>query len=1246
MGTGRRIADRISLLVALVAVTLLALALPGTASAGIAQGIGAPAATGPTIAVSSNNGVLGSDGWTAGTTVTLTINGGLIGTQPVVPGGGPGNSDFVFSGFSPIQPGDVVVVRDDVAAPNTTTRTHTARSITVGPPDTALDTVTGYGPVGDQIRVQVWSAGFTAVLGTRLVTADAGGQWTADFSVPGPSPDEQDIVELDGRGVAAATSPDVEGNRTFAVFSTPPPSHPTFAVIANGVFGSGWPIGAPVTVSVAGTPGFSTTVSADAGGQIRVAFAPFQVQVGEVVTVTDGVTVKTTTVTALTVTDVDVTADTVSGTAAPGSTVGVQLFAPDGGRHRSVVADGLGAWTADFSVSVGGQPQDQPFDIVTRQSFGVEATWGLAQQHDPDGDGTWAHWSAGAANFTVGEGAVWGNGWTPGSQVEVTAGPSTTTTVDATGNFMAQVDTTVFQIGPGDVVTVDDGVTVKSTTVTSLTTTGADADADTVSGTAAPGSTVHVVTGVLAGQWQDWRIRTVTADTGGVWTADFSVSVGGRPEDQAKDLVPGSYGFAAQTDGDGDETLRNWGIPLPDTSIGGTVYLNAVDPGNVLGGVLVEACNDDDLCRTTLSNPDGSYRVGGLQAGSYDLKAVTSGNNLPVYLGPVAVAAEQQVSGVDIIVSDPPTPPPAGAVEPSSSAGGTIVVHWWDELTLTASGCPNGTATFTLTVLDDGYVATGPMTETPAGSGTYKATLQALAPHHGVAEIVYEIACPGGGTEVTPFPIYIDPSGVVIDTTGAPVAGATVTLLEAQSPGGPFTPVPDGGIQMSPANRTNPDTTDADGRFGWDVTAGYYKVRAEKAGCFAPGNAAQPFSETGVLTIPPPVTDLELTLECPQQGRFFGMTPKRILDSRPPPEQVGPYATPWGAGQTREVTVAGGTTGVPTDAIAVVLNVTVTGTTAPSFLTLWPNGAAQPTASNLNWSAGQTIPNAVTVKVGDLAKIKVFNNSGAANVIIDVVGWYDESGSGAGYTALEPTRVLDSRPPPEQVGPFATPWGPGTDREVTVAGPGTPVPADADAVVLNATVTATTAESFLTVYPNGATKPTASSLNWKAGTTIPNAVTVKVGTDGKVRVFNNSGSAHVILDVVGYFKTGTGDAFHPVTPTRFQDSRPPPEQVGAHSTPWATGTTRTVAVTTGAAVPSGATAVLANVTVTNTTAESFLTVWNTGAPTRPTASNLNWTAGATIANAVTAKVGTADTISVYDNTGSVHVIADAAGWYG
>ncbi len=374
---------------------------------------------------------------------------------------------------------------------------------------------------------------------------------------------------------------------------------------------------------------------------------------------------------------------------------------------------------------------------------------------------------------------------------------------------------------------------------------------------------------------------------------------------------------------------------------------------------------------------------------------------------------------------------------------------------------------------------------------------------------------------------------------------------------------------------------------------------------------------------------------------FHGRSPVRLLDSRPPPEQVGLFGSPWGAGTSRDVVVAG-TGVVPAGASAVVLNVTVTGGTAASFLTVWQKGSVKPTASSLNWATGDTVANQVTVKVGGEGKVSVFNNSGTANVIFDVVGYFDRSGTGEGFSSLSPVRLLDSRPPPEQVGSFGSPWGSGVSRDVTVTGSGVPV--DAQSVVLNVTVTGGTAPSFLTVWPKGSAKPTASSLNWPAGQTVPNQVTVKVGSGGMVSMFNNAGNVNVIVDVVGFYKPGVGAAFYPLDPSRIQDSRPAPEQVGPYSTPWTVGLIRSVQATSVGAVPAGAVAVLFSATVTATSAASFLTIWPTGTA-KPTASSLNWRAGSTVANAVTAKVGAGGAINVFNNAGTTHLIVDVAGYY-
>jgi hypothetical protein len=393
---------------------------------------------------------------------------------------------------------------------------------------------------------------------------------------------------------------------------------------------------------------------------------------------------------------------------------------------------------------------------------------------------------------------------------------------------------------------------------------------------------------------------------------------------------------------------------------------------------------------------------------------------------------------------------------------------------------------------------------------------------------------------------------------------------------------------------------------------------------------------------------------CTQPATLFHpIAPLRVLDSRPGPGNVGGYTTPWTSGTTRPVTV-GGLGTIPIDAVSVVLNVTVTGTTGSSFLTLWPNWQAKPNASSLNWTPGVTIPNAVTVKLGsgglNAGKVSVFNLSGNADVIIDVAGYYTAA-TGDGFTSQAPARILDSRPGPGNIGGFATPWAGGTTRDITMVGGVSGVPSDADAVVLNVTVTGTTGSSFLTLWPTGQAKPTASSLNWTPGRTIPNAVTVKLGSGGlnagKVSVFNLSGNADVIIDVAGYYKAGVGKAFHAIAPVRVLDSRPGITNAGLYQTPWTTGTSRLVPIG-GLGVLLGADSVVVNTTVTGTTGSSFLTVWPAGV-SQPTASNLNWTPGLTIPNAVTVKLGiggsNAAKVSMFNLSGNVDVITDVAGWF-
>jgi hypothetical protein len=92
-------------------------------------------------------------------------------------------------------------------------------------------------------------------------------------------------------------------------------------------------------------------------------------------------------------------------------------------------------------------------------------------------------------------------------------------------------------------------------------------------------------------------------------------------------------------------------------------------------------------------------------------------------------------------------------------------------------------------------------------------------------------------------------------------------------------------------------------------------------------------------------------------------------------------------GHTQAVDLpVGGKAGVPAGAVAVVLNVTVTGTQGAGYLTVYPCGGAVPLASNLNFTAGQTRANLVTVQLGANGEVCFYSYSRTA-VIADITAY-------------------------------------------------------------------------------------------------------------------------------------------------------------------------------------------------------------------------------------------------------------------
>ncbi len=380
-----------------------------------------------------------------------------------------------------------------------------------------------------------------------------------------------------------------------------------------------------------------------------------------------------------------------------------------------------------------------------------------------------------------------------------------------------------------------------------------------------------------------------------------------------------------------------------------------------------------------------------------------------------------------------------------------------------------------------------------------------------------------------------------------------------------------------------------------------------------------------------------------QPGVYDALVPARLLETRPG------YSTTDGqfngigvraAGSVTELLVTG-RGGVPADATAVVLNVAVTGALDSGYITVFPCGSDRPTAANLNYAAGDTIPNLVIAKIGDGGKVCLYTYA-ATDLIADVNGAF---GPGTNYLSLNPARVLETRPG------YSTADGQfngiglqpaGSVVELTVADRAG-VPADATAVVLNIAVTGTEGPGYITVYPCGAPRPTAANLNYGAGDTIPNLVIAKIGVGGKVCLYTYA-ATHLIADVNGAFPAKT--SYVPLVPARVYESRTGQptfdgnqDGTGKRSA----GSVTQLSITNRAGVPNDASAVVLNIAVTEAEAPGYLTIYPCGSP-RPTAANLNYGAGDTIPNLVVAGVGDNGFVCIYTYA-RTHLVIDVNGTF-
>ena len=389
--------------------------------------------------------------------------------------------------------------------------------------------------------------------------------------------------------------------------------------------------------------------------------------------------------------------------------------------------------------------------------------------------------------------------------------------------------------------------------------------------------------------------------------------------------------------------------------------------------------------------------------------------------------------------------------------------------------------------------------------------------------------------------------------------------------------------------------------------------------------------------------------------------PVRILDTR---SGLGAAEAPVAADGTLPLQVTGaGTTGdkIPAGITAVVLNVTAVSPSAIGYLTVYgdedSSGGAlgNPGTSNINFVAGQTVPNLVVVPVGANGVVDIYNGSkGKTQVLADVAGYFTGANTDK-YVAVSPARILDTRNGIGTGGKVAKiPAKGSVTLNIAGADDGALPASGISAVSLNLTAVDATSNGVITAYPSDQSLPVVSNLNYSPGHTIANMAIVPVDGTGQVTFYNNSSApVDLLVDADGYYSGSTTAATASSyivwpEPARILDTRQPEQILEG---PVATGTKNAIPL---AEYPYETSEVF-NATVVQGTGTGYLSLYpyNPNDPGAvPGTSNLNYTAGHTVPNLAITSLGTVpdpNYSGAYDfglylgGSGTAQVILD---WFG
>lgn len=401
-----------------------------------------------------------------------------------------------------------------------------------------------------------------------------------------------------------------------------------------------------------------------------------------------------------------------------------------------------------------------------------------------------------------------------------------------------------------------------------------------------------------------------------------------------------------------------------------------------------------------------------------------------------------------------------------------------------------------------------------------------------------------------------------------------------------------------------------------------------------------------MVSIPSLKTDDAISGQIPayvsRSGSYHPLDTARVVDTRG--FGIGPTgALSSDAKYTFTITGKGN---VPSNAIAITGNLTITSPTAPGWVFIGPNILGAPSSSTINFPVSDDRANGVTVPLSPAGTVDAWYHGSAIgatiNIIIDVTGYYLAGSAGDGYVPYSPKRFVDTRIGTGLSGQFVS----GQPRKIKIAGISGLPSSGIDAIVGNVTVVSPSVLGHMYLGPTADGKPTSSTINFPAGDNRANNFIIKVAPDGTIGAVyvgsGNVGSTDVVVDISGYYTAGTGALFHTLDPKRVLDSR---SQLGLAG-PLPASVPQTLGVWGNGGVPSGAVAITANLTVTQQRDRGVASIGPTIDLNSPF-SNLNFPAGDNRANGICVPLTGDGKVQLVlgPSTGAAHLILDVNGYF-